>query len=426
MTTRQLLRWQRTHARRMARAGALWTSAIAAAIAAAASVFMVVAWRGQTSVTGASHAWLGATIVVFGVAFLRVPAHLYWRPDAMLLAQLPIGGRPLLDVALLRCAAAAGAITMIAVVGAVPLLALDADSVGEATRALLATPIAGDPVPRLSPAALFVRHAVLACLLGLVAAGLIPAVAMWSASLVATGRADRAIRTAAVLAGSADNHDNGTAAPPPSSGATVLGAVPGAAASAAIAVVILVSPWLLNRPAPFSALVAFAIIAAASIGSLAAIRSTGAPAMPLILREMTALDRQQLATLELHPPTAIERGIASVLGRSAVWFRKDARLMRRRYPMAFALGALAFAVLIIVGFTRPESASWLHAVVIAASAYGAVLARRLWRPPVELSRLSAALPGSSAARAGAKVAWLATWTVLFIALPAVFAWLRGW
>lgn len=424
MTTRQLLRWQRAHARRKARAGAVWTSRPVVAIAVAAALFLLVAWRGQSSVTGASHAWLGATIAMFALAFLRVPAQLYWRPDAVLLTQLPIGGGALLDVALLRCATAAAAVAMIAVVGAAPLLALDADRVAAATRSLLAMPIAGDPVPRLSPALVFVRHAAVACVFGLVAAALIPAVAMWSASLVATGRADRAIRTAATLAGSAADRGDHTAASPPSSGAAVLGAVPGAVASAAIAVMILVAPWLLNRPAPLPALVVFAILAATSIAGLAAIRSTGAPAMPAILREMAALDRQQLATLELHPPTAIERGIASVLGRSAVWFRKDARLMRRRYPMAFALGALAFAVLVIIGLARPDSASWLRAVVIAAVGYGAVLAWRLWRPPVELSQLSAALPSSSSARSGAKIAWFAAWTVLFVALPAVFAWLR--
>lgn len=409
----------------MGRAGGIAKSRFIVASVAAAALLSLVAWRGGSDVTSASHAWLGATIALFAVTFLRVPSHLYWRGDAALLAQLPIGGGALLDVALVRCIGSAGAATGVVLVGALPLLALDPERVGAATRALATMPIAGDPVSRLTPALYFWRHAALACALGVIAAALIPAVATWSATLVATGRGKRALRTATALAGTGSDRGPRPADVPQNSDAALLGAVPGAAASAAIVVILLVSPWLQNRDSPIPALVALAAIVVTSFGSLIAIRAASARAMPAILREMSALDRQQLATLELNPPTAIERGIASLLGASAVSFRKDARLMRRRYPMAFALGALAFAVLAAIGWARPASESWLIAVLVAATGYAAVLAGRLWRPPIELPQLRATLPVSGATTARAKLAWLASWMLLFVAAPAAFVWLAG-
>lgn len=424
MTTRELLRWQRTHAQREAHAGSWWTSPTAASILSAGVLSALVYWRCKTSVSSGSDAWLAATLVAFAVTFLRVPARLYWRSDAPLLAQLPIPGAPLFDAAVVRCVASAVATTAIAVLGAVPLLLLDADLVGAATRTLQAVPIAGDPVPRLTPLALFIRHLAVAAGLGAAAAALIPAVALWAASLVATGRADRAIRTATVLAGGGPA-DHTPSSASTSSGAGVLGALPGVASSAVIVVAILVAPWLLNREPPIPAGWSLAVVAIGSVVALAAMRAIAAHTMPAIFREVSALDRQQLATLELHPPTRLERSIASLLGEASLPYRKDARLIRRRYPMAFFLGAVAFVAIVIIGIARPVHAEpWLAAAILGAVLYGAVLAKRLWRPPIELPHLANALPISRTARTRAKLAWLATWAVLFVAVPAAFALVR--
>lgn len=423
MTTRELLRWQRCHAQREARAKPWWTSPAAASIVATGAMAAVVFWRGENSVTGASHVWLAATLAAFALGFLRVPAQLYWRGDAPLLAQLPIDGRPLFDVALARCIALAARTTAIAALGAVPLWALDKARVELATRALQAVPIAGDPVARLSPFEFFARHVAMAGALGIAAAAWIPAVATWAASLVATGKAADAIRAATALAGgSAGNRAPAIAMPPQSSGAAVLGALPGVASSAVIVVAILVAPWLNNREAAIAPMAAFAIIALVSIVALLAMRSAAPRAMPAILRDVSSLDRQHLATLELHPPTPIERGIASLLGDAALPYCKDARLMRRRYPMAFALGALVFATLSIIGIVRPHRAApWLIPMLVSAVLYGSVLAVRLWRSPIELPRLAATLPIPPRARTRAKIVWLAVWGLLFVAAPAAFA-----
>jgi hypothetical protein len=93
--------------------------------------------------------------------------------------------------------------------------------------------------------------------------------------------------------------------------------------------------------------------------------------------------------------------------------------------MAFALGALVFIVLVIVGLSRPvDPAAWLVGILGGAGLYAIALAGRLFRPPIELPRLAATLPIPHAARTRAKVAWLVTWCVVFVLIPLGFALLR--
>lgn len=312
--------------------------------------------------------WLAGTLVAFAVAFLRVPFHLYWRADAPVLAQLPIDGSALLDAALVRCARGAAATVVVALIGALPT------------------------------GALYMDHAELAVALGLCAAFVIPAVAIGAAMLVAIDPA----RFEAVAGSS----------PPASSGA-VLGALPGFAASAVIVVALVGGD------------VGLVGLAAISVVALIVTRVAAPRAMGRILRDVSALDRQRLATLEVRPPTTIERAVAALLGAAALPYRKDARLMRRRYPMAFALGALAFLVLAIVGLASPRDPTpWLVATLGAAAVYAIALADRLRRPPIELPRLSATLPIADGARRRAKLAWLTAWVALFVVIPAIFAIVR--
>jgi hypothetical protein len=349
---------------------------------------------------------------------MRVPFHLYWRPDAALLAQLPIADTALFDVALVRCMRAAAATLLAVLAGAIPLALLDATRVGDATRVLAAMPIAGDPVPRLTPLAFAARHAELAGVLGLAAAFLLPAVAAWAASLVATG----ALRTAATLAGAGPR----AAAGPPGAGASAtLGALPGFASAVVFVLVIIVEPWLHMGDTALDALSVLIALAVASVAAIAAMRSVAGRVMGTILRDVSALDRQRLATLEIHPPTALERAVASLIGDASLPYRKDARLMRRRYPMAFALGALSFIVLAIVGLSRPaDPLPWLVATLAGAAMYAIALAGRLRRPPIELPRLTATLPIPASAVARAKLAWIVAWLVVFVAIPTSFALLR--
>ena len=176
MTTRQLLRWMRIHERRQRGLPSLLLGMLAGVPLAA-----FVYWR--SSPATASTAWIVAATVAFAFAFLRVPFHLYWRSDAALLAQLPIGGGPLFDAALLRCLRAALATFLACVIAAVPLLLFDAATVREATRQISATPIAGE-VPALTPVMFFLHHVAVAAVLALAAGLLIPGVVVWAASLL--------------------------------------------------------------------------------------------------------------------------------------------------------------------------------------------------------------------------------------------------
>ena len=99
--------------------------------------------------------------------------------------------------------------------------------------------------------------------------------------------------------------------------------------------------------------------------------------------------------------------------------------MRRRFPMAFALGAMLFVVLVIIGLVRPDDPTpWLTAAIATAASYGLVLAGRLRRPPIELARLSATLPLTVTASARAKRAWMLGWWIVFAGAPGVFAAVR--
>ena len=394
MTSRQLLRWSRLHERR---AGGI--PGLAYALAGGAAIAALTAL--QRTPTAASHAWLATTIVAFAVGFMRVPFHLYWRSDAALLAQLPIEGAPLFDVALYRCIRAAALTLVAALAGAIPLALLPATAIAEATRQITSTPIAGE-VPHLSALAFYLHHAAIAGVLALATGLLVPGVVVFAASAIAgTTPAERA------------------------SAGAILGAIPGAAGAMIIVGAIIGSPWLLGDPLEGGPAAFVFGVTAASIAALVGARATAARVMATILRDVSALDRQRLATLEVRPPTALERAVASLLGDAALPYRKDARLMRRRYPMAYALGALIFLVLAIVGLARPASAApWLAGVVAAAVLYAAALAGRLARPPIELPRLSSTLPISAAARRRAKLAWIVSWSLVFVLVPLAFAVMR--
>jgi hypothetical protein len=396
MNSRALIRWSELHERR-----ARSIPALVAPLAGGGALAAWVGWRSSAGVVAASHAWLAGAMVAYAVAFLRVPFHIYWRADAALLAQLPLEGRPLFDAALVRCLRAALATTAAAVIGIAPIVAL---------------PGGGE---------LALRHAAVAVALGAAAGLLLPGVTGGAAALVVHG-GERLVRAATALGG-APARTPGAAAPPagaPASASATLGALPGFAATFVLGAVLLVAPWLYGEPprAPAPAVLG-AIAAASAIAAVAA--RAGAGIMGRVLRDVSALDRQRLATLDIKPPTPIEQAIARLVGDARLAYDKDARLMRRRFPMAFALGGLVFVVLALVGLVRPaDPAPWLAAVIGGAASYGLVLAGRLQRPPIELARLSATLPLSPRARRRAKLAWLLGWWGVFVMAPAVFAALR--
>ena len=202
----------------------------------------------------------------------------------------------------------------------------------------------------------------------------------------------------------------------------VLGALPGFASTIVIVFVIIAAPWLYGRDSALEAPAVLGGLVGASALALVWMRAAAPRVMGTILRDVSALDRQRLATLEIRPPTALESAIARMIGQAGLPYRKDARLMRRRYPMAFALGALAFLVLVIVGLARPSDPTpWLVVVLAGMAMYAIALAGRLTRPPIELPRLTATLPISAAAISRAKLVWVVGWAIVYILVPLAFA-----
>ena len=386
MTSRDLIRWQLRHERR---ARSIVTSPLVLALAIGG---LLAAWvYSRDGVYAQSNVWFAAALVAHAFTFMRVPFHIYWRQDASLLAQLPIEGGPLFDAALLRCVRSAVSTTIALAIAAAPIASASAE--------------------------LYLRHLAMAGALGLAAAGLLPAVAVWSAWLVALGQRDERVQRARAAAGIA------TSAGPASTAA--LGAVPGFASTIVFVAVILGYRWLTARDTDIPTPLVLAGIGGASIAALLATRARAAAIMGIILRDVSALDRQRLAHLEIRPPTAIERALAKLAGEGALVYAKDARLVRRRFPMAFALGALAFAILGIVGIAQPaDPGPWLTATIAGGTLYGVALAGRLYRPPIELRRLASTLPLARGGIVRAKVVWLAGWWAIFLVAPGAFAALR--
>jgi hypothetical protein len=210
-----------------------------------------------------------------------------------------------------------------------------------------------------------------------------------------------------------------------SSSTALLGAVPGAVGALLIFVLLLEAPWLKGESPSLPIAPTLAGVAALGLLAIAGVRKKSGAAMGRVLRDVSALDRQRLAALEIHPPTALERLFAKLSGDGALAYSKDARLVRRRYPMAFALGGLAFVILVGVGIGRPaDPLPWLTATFGALAAYGVVLGARLQRPPIELARLSASLPIAHAAIGRAKLVWVLGWWTTFSLIPGTFAVLR--
>jgi hypothetical protein len=336
------------------------------------------------------------------IAFMRVPFHLYWRTDAGLLAQLPIEGEALFASALYRCVRAALQTTIVVALGAAPLFARDSELAVE----------------------LGLRHLALAGTLGVTAALLLPAVALFAAQLVAAS-ASPSVAALRAAAGIDAGRPPGGAPKPPMPNTALLGALPGFASTGVFVAILLLTSWLTGGTPSAPPAITLAVLGGVSILAIVGARSGTPRAMGTILRDVSALDRQRLATLEIRPPTGIERAIAGLIGDAALAYSKDARLMRRRYPMTFALGSLAFLVLAITGIAQPaDPLPWLVATLAAVSAYGLAVGGRLHTPPIELRRLSHALPISSAARNRAKLAWITGWWMIFVAAPALFAALR--
>jgi hypothetical protein len=397
VTGRVLLRWgdlddARRRASRPWFARSPWIAPTVAGAALAGLIAWVLADGSPARDATASHAWLAAAVVVHVAVMLSAPTRLYWRHDAVILSRLPMPGGALFAVAVVR-------------------------SLRTTAHALVVCLPAALVLGRVSwPWA--ARHLGLLGALGAASALLVPAAALGGGALVAFGSsapmttAARRMGVAAAPAGAPAAHRT-----------QWLGALPGFAMSAVVITTLVCVRWLDGAPTTAFGpgwIVVAALAALSAAAALVAYR--GAPRLlPAALREVVALDRQQLAHLEIHPPGPIERAAARLLGRRArLVHGKDARLMRRRYPLAFVAGAAGTLTLWILAAARPaDLVPWATAVAGAMTLYAAALARRLSAPPIELARTIGGLPVAGADVRAAKRLWYATWVAFYVGLGAV-------
>jgi hypothetical protein len=344
---------------------------------AAAAAWVATAPDGSA----ASTRWLWTAVALYAVAMLRVPFVLFWRADAALLARLPIEGRPLWGAAQWAT-------------GELAAQALAASSLAALPLAVLAGP---DAVAVLG------RHAALAVALAFAAAALVPAVAVAAGALVVSGKADQ------LLAGL-----GGEVKAPPTAW---LGVLPGLASAVAVLLAIDVGGWLRGGHAEVGdAVLLLAGMSAASVVAALLARAAADRVMPAMLRDVSALDRQQLATIELTAAPATLRALGRQLTPGArLLLDKHARLLARRHPMSAVLGAVAFAILAISALASSHAAVLQVTTLAVTFAYAMVLRGRMAQPPVELPRLRDSLPltpGDAQAAARTYVLWWWGWFAL--------------
>jgi hypothetical protein len=397
MDARRLLHWTDLEARRRIGPARIWGQRIAIAGGLAA----LVAWRWRSAGAGAAFAtWHSIATVVFATAMLATALGMFWRHDAALLARLPIDGRVLLRAALVRAARGAAVAAGVVVVAAVPLVA------------------AGAPVEALG------RGGALVATLAIAAAALIPAAAAAAALIVSSGQATQLVRKVAATSAPRAPGETDDDARPERAPTTALGALPGTAAAWIVILAITVRWWVLGggETAVGPALPWLGAAVGVSLLSLAAVIRRG-DGMAIALREVAALDRQRLAHLEIHPPRGLEVVAMRVVGpRAGLVYGRYARLMRRRYPMAWALGLLAWVVAIGIAIGSPDDAVvWAIGVAAFTGGYVIALGGRLGRAPIELPRLAAQLPIAPAAFERARIAWILLYLLVFALPPTVIA-----
>lgn len=372
LSSREFQRWERQAAARTPSHAWLWTVAVAAVLAG--WVYHGIDHGDPTT------RWLVVAIAGFALAFLRAPTHFFWRSDATLLARLPIAGHVLFDSGLRRSLLDASRYALVLIGGAAPLLATDAHAT----------------LPYLAIGAALVA----------MAAGAGPAACVGAGTLVTQDRARQ------LLAGSA----------PATAPTAVLGGLPGFVAAIAIVLVIGCAGSLDGGSAELPWPLVAAALASVGVGSALVARQAWAVHMPAMLRDVTTLDRQQLATLQILPAAPLHRLLAPAMTPAAARLLDvRSRLMSRRYPMASVAGALAFVILLVLAIWPRVDLSLFVTTVVSSAVYAVMLARRLRQAPTAVPRLERALGITDDVQRSAHTAWVQTWWWLFVGVPGGIA-----
>jgi hypothetical protein len=370
-------RRRRAERKGLARLGDPLVAAILAGLAVAALLHAVARFGGA----GEARAWW-LVIALVGVAaiVMRAPWMIYWRPEASLLARLPIPGAALHALTFRRALRTAAGVAWMLAAAATPLLVTDGGATwGRAAGA-----------------------AALACLASALVA---PAAATAGGALVASDKAMRAVQSVSGELGGGPN-------------VVWLSLIPSAGGFGVAAALYLSAPWIAaGRLAP-DLLAVPAIAAGGAIVVHLAGRALAARWLSTATREVAALDAVKLAHVELSTARGVEAAWGAVAGkRGRMIYRKDVALGRRRYPAYYVMsGILLIAAWAFALFADEPTRTRAPLTIAAAmTAYTWIFSRRLRTPPIEHPRLLATLPLDPAAVARAKGAYVA-WRFVFVAI----------
>jgi hypothetical protein len=334
--------------------------------------------------------WLAFAVIATTTMVLRGPWRLFWRPDATILARLPIPGRSLYRRAAVH----------------------DAQLGLEVTLALsLATFAWFRFFPWSWLRALAVLFTVVASAIGISAAA-----ATTGGALFASKKTERLMAEM-----------SGEGAP----SVAWLTIVPSLGGLYVGSLWYLLWPFAihgeLDTPLGPVWLVLSGSVIVAAIAYLAG-EFLASRTLAMATREVAALDAVRLAHVDLEAPRPVERAfgrlvLGAPLAKLFYFYRKDISLLRRRYPAFYLLSGLCIAVEWILAFAAGDTREpWIIGLSAGLCAYAALLGHRLVSPPVERLRLvyTLPLPLREIVRAkSAYVIWRATWPVLLGALPAV-------
>ena len=362
LSTKELSRWSRLENSRRAGSSALpfFISSVTAAIVFF-YFFRASAAAGTSNPAGLSREWFFLAAAAHVIVFFRAPFRLYWHRDSKLLARLPIDGDQLFGLSLSR------AINECILV-AIPACAAAAGFIG--LDAIYA-----------------VRHLLLAGVLFLFTALFAPCLALFAGAAVANDKTQAAIAAM-----------GGEFAAPRNS---LLGALPAVGATAMILTVAASGDWSTGGyPVVSSIHIIWAIGLGVPLISLFFAYRSSAATMPAALREVSSLDQERLAHVERTEPSALERlWIRMTMpAAQALVAEKDARSLRRRFPLPYFLMAVATLTLWGVAILQPDTHVTTGSIIlVTGTLYAAVMRRRVDLPPIEQSRLATSLaPGPSA------------------------------
>ncbi len=391
MNARSLARWGALDERRRrgSRSAVVRLPAIVWSLAGGAAL---AGWLAADASAGPRvvRLWLAAVVALSALVVFGAPFRMYWRRDSALLARLPIAGGALFRVGLER-------------------------SVWAATSALAGPAVVALALVWLATPSIGLRHLALVAVAWSVSALLAPAAALAGGALVASDKLDQMMEQ---MGGEFRAPRTGW-----------LGILPGLAAAGGALAVIAGADWALGAPrtAVGSAIVLLVPPVALALIGVAWAVAAADRVMLAAVREVSALDRERLAHIELTRASPLERAASRLIGAGArVLFDKDMRLARRRYPMPYFVSVTGVIAAWIVAAVRPEAmVAWTSCIVACLVVYGVIMARRRRQPPIEHPRLLRTLPFGDGDVAAAKGLASALWLVVFAGLAAVPPLLRA-